>query len=456
MFKRKIEKELELWKKSLYIKRKAFVLKGLRQVGKTKSITEFAQQNYEHVVYINFKLEANLKMAFNGDLSVDTLVSNISVLKPDAIFIPHKTVLILDEIQECSGARAAIKSFVENDDRFDVIASGSLLGIKGYNRKYHGGSSVGYEHTVYMKSMDFEEFLWAKGIKEDVIDYLKKCFSSGKQVRQPIHDAMNRYFREYLCVGGMPAVVNVFIETGDMNQVRIEQLDILEGYKDDYGKHLDEFENEKTDVPLLTKINKVLNSIPAQLSKENKKFMYSQIEKKATSAKYDPAIQWLVDYGLVNYCYNLRLLEPPLSGNKIDGCFKIFVSDTGLFVAMLDKEVRSDILLGNLGQYKGAIYENIVADAFLKMGKDLYYFSKDSGLEIDFVTRYQKEITLIEVKATTGNAKSSKTILENKDKYPMVKKMFKLSEQNVGIIEDSCGNIKITIPHYLVFCLNDG
>lgn len=455
MFKRKIEKELELWKESLSFKRKAFVLKGLRQVGKTKSITEFANKNYEHVVNINFKLEPSLKSAFNGDLDVDTLVTNISALKKDAIFVPHQTVLILDEIQECSGARASIKSFVENDDRFDVIASGSLLGIKGYNKKYHGGSAVGYEHTVYMKPMDFEEFLWAKGINDNVIAYIKDCFNNKTPIRQPVHEAMNRYFREYLCVGGMPSVVNVFVNTNDMNQVRQEQLDILEGYKDDYGKHLDENENECTDTPLLTKINKVYNSIPSQLAKENKKFMYSHIGKKATSTIYDPAIQWLVDYGLINYCYNLKLLEKPLSGNKIAECFKLFVSDTGLFVAMLEKEVVGDILLGDLGLYKGAIYENIIADAFQKMNRDLYYYSKDSGLEIDFITRYNNEVSLVEVKSTNGNSKSSRTVLQNKTKYPMVKMLIKLSEQNIGYTIDDLNNIKFSIPYYLTFCLKE-
>lgn len=455
MFERKIEKELKLWKESLALKRKAFVLKGLRQVGKTKSITEFAKNNYEYVVNINFKLEPNMKAAFDGDLDVDTLITNISALKKDAIFVPYKTVLFLDEIQECSGARAAIKSFVENDDRFDVIASGSLLGIKGYNQKYHGGASVGYEHTVYMKPMDFEEFLWAKGINKDVVSYIKDCFVKKIPVRQPIHDAMNRYYREYLCVGGMPSVVDVFIKTNDMNQARHEQLDILESYKDDYGKHLDENENEKTDTALLSKINRVYDSIPSQLAKENKKFMYSKLGKKATSTLYDPAIQWLVDYGLINYCYNLRLLETPLSDNKINECFKLFVADTGLFVAMLDKEASGDILLGDLGQYKGAIYENIVADAFHKMNRELFYYSKDSGLEIDFITRYQKIVSLVEVKATNGNSKSSRTVLENKSRYPMVKQLIKLAEHNIGYVEDEQGNIKISIPHYLAFCLGE-
>ena len=455
MFKRKIEEELKRWKESLTEKRKAFVLKGLRQVGKTKSIRDFAEKTYENVVYINFKTEKNLKEAFDGNLSVNVLISNISAMKPEVKFVPYKTVIIFDEVQECSGARASIKSFVEDDDRFDVIASGSLLGLNGYNKKYNGGVSVGYEHVVYLKPMDFEEFLWAKGINEDVIEYIKDCFKTKTKVREAINSSMNRYLREYLCVGGMPSVVDTFVRTNDFNQVREEQLDILEGYKADFGKHLDENEQEKTDLALLAKINNVFNAIPAQLSKENKKFMYSHIAKKATSTQYDPAIRWLCDYGLINYCYNLRLLERPLSGNKIPECFKIYVADSGLFVAMLEKEAVGDILLGDLGIYKGAIYENIIADAFSKMGRDLFYFSKDSGLEIDFITRYEGKINLIEVKAKNGNAKSSKFVLQDKEKYKEVSGLIKLDEQNIGYVVDELGNTKFTVPHYLAFCLKE-
>ena len=450
MFERKITKELEAWKNDLSLKRKAFVLKGLRQVGKTKSVTEFAKSNYEHVVYINFKLQQNMKTAFAGSLDTDTLITNISAQDPKAVFVPHKTVLILDEIQECSGARASLKSFVENDDRFDVIASGSLLGIKGYNGKYHGGSAVGYEHVVYMHPMDFEEFLWAKGISKETIAYLKECFDSRTPIREAIHDAMLRHFKEYICVGGMPAVVDTFVKTHDFNRVRREQLDILEGYRDDYGKHLDANENEKTDLSLLAKINRVYESIPSQLAKENKKFIYSQLTKKASSAQYLPAIQWLVDYGLIQYCNNLRLPESPLSGNKIDECFKLFVSDSGLFMAMLEPETYGEVLLGDMGQYKGAIYENIIADAFSKNGRPLYYFSIDSGLEIDFVTRYKKQITLIEVKAKTGNAKSASEVLKNKAKYPEANHLIKLGQYNIGEVDN-----RLTIPYYLAYLIND-
>ena len=259
---------------------------------------------------------------------------------------------------------------------------------------------------------------------------------------------MIRYFKEYICVGGMPAVVKVFINTSDMNQVLIEQRDILESYKDDFAKHLDENEHEKIDKELLAKINKVFNSIPSQLSKENKKFMVSKIDKKSSLEKYEEAIQWLIDYGLITKCYNLSIPEAPLEGNKIDNIFKIYMCDTGLLVAMLDDGTSGDILLNDLGCYKGAIYENIIADAFVKNKKNLYYFSKDSGLEIDFITKFNSVITLIEVKAKNGNTKSAKEVLNNKVKYPEVNKLIRLKECNIGEVD----NI-LSLPYYLSFLI---
>lgn len=447
MFARKMELELKKWKESLAIKRKAFILKGLRQVGKTFIVKKFAQENYKNVIYINFKVELDMKQCFNNNLSVDNLIMNISSMKPGALFIPHETVLIFDEIQECSAARAAIKPLME-DDRFDVIATGSLLGIKGYNSKYSGGVSVGYEHTVYMKPLDFEEFLWAKGLKEETVEYLRDCFNKRMVVSDAIHISMLRYFREYMCVGGMPAVVKVFKETNDMNQVLMEQRDILESYKDDFAKHLDENEHEKVDKALLAKINRVYDSIPAQLAKENKKFMISKIDKKSSLEKYEEAIQWLIDYGLISLCHNLYIPESPLEGNKINNIFKIYVNDTGLLMAMLDDGTMGEVLLNNLGGYKGAIYENIIADAFTKNQKKLYYFSKDSGLEIDFISKINNDISLIEVKAKTGNTKSSKEVLTNKEKYKEVNKLIRLKECNIG----ETGNI-LSIPYYLAFLL---
>ena len=444
MFKRKIMAEFEAWKNSSG-RKKALVVKGLRQIGKTYSVREFAKANYENIVYVNFKENESAKKIFDADLNVNRIIIDLSALIPGIHFVEGKTVIIFDEIQECANARSSIKPFCE-DGRFDIIATGSLLGIKGYNKKKSKGVPTGFERIVYMKPMDFEEFLWAKGIGEDVIQYLRDCYKNKTPVSDATHQAMLRYFKEYICVGGLPYIVDQFISTNDMNVVWQEQHDIIEEYKDDFGKHLDENENEEIDLALLARINRVFESIPAQLAKENKKFVFSALEKKARTENYLPAIQWLCDFGIITLCHNLNNITDPLEGNKIDNIFKVYMQDSGLFISMLDRDCASKILLGELGCYKGAIFENIIADSFSKQDRKLYYFHKDSGLEIDFVSKVNNDISLIEVKATTGNTKSAKTVLKN-SQYD-VNVCYKLSENNIGIAE----NI-ITIPYYMTFLL---
>ncbi len=445
MFKRKITDDIFRWKNSTG-KKKALVIKGMRQIGKTFIVRAFADDNYENVVYINFKDNESAKRVFDGDFVVDRMVLDISATLPGVHFVPNKTVIIFDEVQECANARASIKAFML-DGRYDIICTGSLLGIKGYNRKKNRGVPTGFEHIIYMKPMDFEEFLWAKGISEDVLTEIRNCFIKRKPVSETIHAAMLRYFREYMCVGGMPYVVDRFLATNDMNVVREEQTDILEEFKDDFGKHLDENEKEEIDLTLLGRINRVFDSIPSQLAKENKKFVYSLLEKKGRSENYQSAIQWLYDAGIINICYNLSNISLPLEGNKIDNIFKIYMQDSGLFVAMLEEGSAGKILSGDMGMYKGAIYENIVADAFSKTGRNLYYYHKDSGLEIDFISTIDGEISLVEVKATDGNAKSANTILKNREKYG-ASRCIKLSANNVGQ-----EGAKLTIPYYMVFLI---
>lgn len=444
MFRRKILGEFEKWKNADG-KKKALVVKGLRQVGKTWAVREFARDNYENVLYINFKEHDGARKVFDADLNVDRIILDLSAVFPGTRFEAGKTVLIFDEVQECSNARASIKPFCE-DGRYDVIATGSLLGIKGYNKKKGKGVPTGFERIVYMKPMDFEEFLWAKGIGEDVIQYLRDCFESKTPVREASHKAMLRYFKEYICVGGLPYVVDRFVSTNDMNVVWQEQHDILEEYKDDFGKHLDENEDEEIDLALLGRINRVFESIPAQLAKENKKFSFALLEKKGRSEKYLPAIQWLCDFGIISLCHNLSSISDPLEGCKTDNVFKIYMQDSGLFVAMLDRDSAAKILSGDLGFYKGAIFENIIADCFSKQDRKLYYFHKDSGLEIDFVSKIRGEIALVEVKATSGNTKSASTVLKN-EQYD-VNVCYKLAGNNVGV----SGN-KITIPYYMAMFL---
>ncbi len=445
MYRRKIEDELKLWKNST--NKKALVLKGLRQIGKTYSVLKFAKENYENVVYINFKENESAKKIFEDDLIVDRMIIDLSALIPNVNFVPGKTIIIFDEIQECANARASLKPFVI-DGRFDVIGTGSLLGIKGYNLKKGKGIPTGYEKIIYMEPMDFEEFLWAKGINEKVIDSLRDSYKNFVPISETIHRAMLRYFNEYICVGGMPRVVDTFINTNDMNAVYDEQHDLIEEYKDDFGKHLDENENEVVNKSLLARINKVFDSLPSQLAKENKKFTYSAISKHARSNEYEAAIMWLIDFGLVVPCFNLSSIDRPLEGYKIDNVFKLYFKDSGLFISLLEKGSAFKILNGQLNIYKGAIYENIIADAFSKNKKKLYYFHKDSGLEIDFVTIVDDKTSLIEVKASTGNTKSAKTVLGNKEKY-RADQLIKFGEYNIGR-----QNNTITLPYYLAFLID--
>ena len=447
MLKRKIYSDLVAWKENKGRKKKALIIKGLRQIGKTFIVKEFGAQHYKHVIYVNFKNNESAKKVFDGDFIINQIIMDLTAIVPDAKAVPYETLLIFDEIQECANARASLKPFAE-DGRYDVIGTGSLLGIKGYNRKKGKGVPTGSEHIVYMYPLDFEEFLWAKGVGEDVIDYLRVCFKNEEPIRPAIHELMLRYYREYLCVGGMPEAVNVFLATSDMNAVYDEQRDILEDYRDDFGKHLDENENEETNPWLLARINEVFDSIPAQLAKENKKFQYAAIRKKGRSADYAEAIQWLVDAGMVSRCFNVSTPEAPLSGNKRPECFKLYVCDSGLLMAMLGKGTSAIVLNGDMRTYKGAIFENMIADAFAKNGTPLFYFGLESGLEIDFLKEQEGGITLIEVKANTGNAKSSSEVLKSKNKYPGVRGLIKLGNYNIGRIEN-----RLTIPYYLAFLL---
>ena len=444
MFKRKINDELIKWKNS--DNKKALVIKGLRQVGKTFSVLNFAKENYENVVYVNFKDNESAKKIFDGDLIVDRMTIDLSALLPNIRFVPNKTIIIFDEVQECTNARASLKPFVL-DGRYDVVATGSLLGIKGYNLKRGKGVPTGYEKIIYMEPMDFEEFLWAKGIDIRVLDVLKDSYNKLMPISETTHKMMLRYFNEYICVGGMPRVVDIFIKTNDLNAVYDEQHDLIEEYKDDFGKHLDEDENEVTNKTLLGRINRVFDSLPSQLAKENKKFTYASLSNHARRSDYQVAVQWLCDFGLVVPCYNLSTIDRPLEGYKMDGCFKLYFKDSGLFVSLLERGTTYKILNGELNIYKGAIYENIIGEAFSKNKKNLYYFHKDSGLEIDFISVIDDLTTLIEVKAKNGNSKSAKTVLANKEKYK-ADQLIKFGEYNIG----KNGNI-ITLPYYLVFLI---
>ena len=436
MLRRKIQQSLVEWKNNP--NRKPLIIKGCRQCGKTFSVLEFARQYYDHVVYINFFQDSSYSSIFSGSLEVDHLVMMMSaLLGSEAVFEAGKTIIVLDEIQECPEARTALK-FFHLDGRFDVIGTGSLLGVRGYGKEPKS-IPVGYETVLDMVPLDFEEFLWANGITEQMTELLRTCLNSETPVPEALHNRFRQLLLQYVVVGGMPAVVQQFVDTRQMGTILQMQRDIVRSYEDDMIKYA-----EKRDKG---RIAECFRSIPKQLSKENKKFQYSVVKKGATAAKYAGSLQWIEDAGMICRCYNLTLPELPLDGNAIDSVFKVYMADTGLLISMLEDGTQFDVLQGKLYGYKGAIFENLAADLFTKMGRKLYYYHKDSGLEVDFVIRWRGACTLVEVKATTGNTKSAKTILNHPEKYH-VEQCIKLGDYNVG----RNGKI-LTLPWYMGFLL---
>lgn len=436
MLKRKMEQKLMDWKNSE--NHKPLIIKGCRQCGKTFSVLDFVRKNYKNVVYMNFFENPDYASVFAGSLEVDNIVMMLSALLGSAaVFESGQTVLVLDEIQECPEARTALK-FFQIDGRYDVIGTGSLLGVKGYGKEPKS-IPVGSETVMDMYPLDFEEFLWANGITDPVIGMLKKCLDEEAPVPEALHNRMKQLLLQYVVVGGMPDVVQTFVNTKQMNEVLRIQRDIVRSYEDDMVKYAEGKDKQR--------IRECFQSIPRQLSKENKKFQYSVVKKGSTASKYIGSLQWIEDAGIIVRCHNLSITELPLDGNAEEDVFKVYMRDCGLFVSMLEDGTQYDILQGNLYGYKGAIFENLIADIFGKMGRKFYYFRKESGLEVDFVIRYQGQCTLVEVKAATGNIKSTKTILRNPEKYH-VTSAIRLGDYNVG----KTGQI-LTLPLYMAFLL---
>ena len=441
MFRRKIEQVLLDWKKNK--DKMPIVIKGCRQCGKTFSVLDFARKNYGNVVYLDFFLNPQYKSIFDDSLEIDNILVNISTLLPNVRIVPGDTCFVFDEIQDCPRARTSLK-FFKIDGRFDVICTGSLLGVSGYRSQDTDDDRfapvpVGYEKIVDMYPMDFEEWLWANGIQEAVFRKLEDCLSSLVPVPEVIHRRMTQLLQQYVIVGGMPRAVTTFMETHNIQEVVSVQNAIIEGYKTDMLKYAPQ--------PDKPRIRECFESIPKQLSRENKKFAYAQVRANGRGRDYQGSLQWIEDAGIIRKCYNLEIPELPLDGNAISEQFKVYMADTGLFISMLERETAHDILNGNLFGYKGAIFENLIADIFGKMGRKLYYYRKDSGLEVDFVMRYDGECTLVEVKASSGNVKSTKTILAHPEKYH-VSRAIKLGNYNIGTSDQIT-----TLPLYMAFLL---
>ena len=429
MLRRKIYDKLLAWKKSTG-KKDAILLRGVRQCGKTYIVREFGKREYKNFIEINFIERPDMQAVFSGNLDVDNMVQQIKLSMPGCQFIPGETLLFLDEIQDAPNARTSLK-FWTQDGRFDCIASGSLLGI---DYKNEVSIPVGYEQQLIMRTLDFEEFLWAFGVEVNLKDMLAPYVDGTKRVPEAMHNSLNKYLQEYMVVGGLPEVVDTYIATKDFYQVHLLQEKILRDYQDDIAKYA--LNQDKI------KAKQCFLSIPRQLSKENHKFQYSVVENKATARKFTSSLDWLHNAGLIDFAYNVNSPWFPLKAYVKEDQFRVYLCDIGLLVAMYGYQMKIALLSDALeGPAKGGIYESLVADILAKRGEELYYYKKeDSTLEIEFILERDCKLVPVEVKARKGSTRSLNELL----KMDNIERGYKLTAQNTGVVEK-----KITLPLYM-------
>lgn len=435
LLKRKVDAYLTNWKSNP--DRKPLIIKGARQIGKTRSVEWFASQNYKSVIQINFVEQTKYRSIYNDGFEVDSILKNISLLNPAFKFIPGETIFFFDELQACPNCATSLK-FFKLDGRFDVICSGSLMGI---SYKEIESNSVGYKEDYEMYSMDFEEFLWAKGYSDDFVEGLYSHMIELRPFSELQMDTLMELFRDYVIIGGMPEVVATYIRNKNFSGTLGIQQQLLKDYEEDITKYVEGLEKAK--------VKAVYNHISTFLAKENKRFQITKVGKNARNRDYIGCVEWLADAGVINICYCMNFPELPLKGNYDPKLYKIYFKDTGLLIASLDEEAQEDLRANkNLGTYKGAIYENIVGDMLVKQGYRLYYYNSDKpALEMDFFIRDTDSLVPVEVKATDGATVSLNNLLKD-NKYPDVKYGIKLGYKNIGF------NGKFyTFPYFLTFLL---
>ena len=435
LLKRKVDAYLTNWKSNP--DRKPLIIKGARQIGKTRSVEWFASQNYKSVIQINFVEQTKYRSIYNDGFEVDSILKNISLLNPAFKFIPGETIFFFDELQACPNCATSLK-FFKLDGRFDVICSGSLMGI---SYKEIESNSVGYKEDYEMYSMDFEEFLWAKGYSDDFVEGLYSHMIELRPFSELQMDTLMELFRDYVILGGMPEVVATYIRNKNFSGTLGIQLQLLKDYEEDITKYVEGLDKAK--------VKAVYNHISTFLAKENKRFQITKVGKNARNRDYIGCVEWLADAGVINICYCMNFPELPLKGNYDPKLYKIYFKDTGLLIASLDEEAQEDLRANkNLGTYKGAIYENIVGDMLVKQGYRLYYYNSDKpALEMDFFIRDTDSLVPVEVKATDGATVSLNNLLKD-NKYPDVKYGIKLGYKNIGF------NGKFyTFPYFLTFLL---
>lgn len=433
--KRKIDDFLLQWQKDS--DRLPLIVKGARQIGKTNAIRNFGENNYENYIEINFIENSDFSDIFNDGFNVDKIVKNLSFKNPSFKFIPKKTLIFFDEIQRCPNAATSLK-FFKIDGRFDVICSGSLMGIN-YNEIE--SNSVGYKADYIMRSLDFEEFLWAKGYSEDQIEDLYNCMITLKPLSDTQYDVMFNAFKEFMIVGGMPAIVKKFIENSNYSGILEMQRQILLDYEEDITKYAGSLDK--------TKILNAYKKIRVFLGNENKKFQITKISDNARNREYNGVIEWLSNAGIINISYCLDNIELPLNGNYNPDNYRLYFADTGLLIGSLDEESQEDLRLNqNFNTYKGAIYENIVSEILTKEGYELFFYKSDKpSIEMDFVIRDIDSVVPVEVKANDNSTASLNRLIEDK-KFKNVKYGIKLCNKNIGF------NGKFyTFPYFMGFLL---
>ena len=414
--------------------RKPLIVSGARQIGKTTSIGEFGK-TYASYIEINFFLEPKYKGIFNNGFEVSEVIKELSLLNPNVNIIRHDTLILFDEIQSFPDAVTSLKSFAL-DKRFDVICSGSLLDV---NYKHITSIPVGFKEEYVMSSLDFEEFLWARGYNENHIEMLFDNMKKMIPLSSNVMETFNKLFDEYLFCGGLPEAVDSFVREKNFINVFKIQKRIHKDYEDDISKYVEGLD--------ATRVLKLYRHITSQLSKENHKFQFTKLGHGARFRDFIGCEDWLKNAGIINLAYKLNSLELPLKGNEDMNSYKIYYADTSLLVSDFDEEASEDLRINkNFGIYNGAIYESMIGEALVKQGYDLFYYrSKDSLVELDFIIRVKNYIVPIEVKSSKGRTKSLNNILneDNKLKYSI-----KLSKNNIGY-----ENNRFTFPYFLTFLL---
>lgn len=442
-FKRKIDTKLDEW--LINNSNTPALVIGVRQCGKTESIKAFAKRNKLKLIEMNFWTNPEYCEDFNNKLDVDSLISNISLRFPNIDIKPNNTLLFFDEIQECPKARLSFKNF-SNDGRYKIIGSGSYLGINGYIYGDSTPAPTGYDYVFDMKTMDFEEFLWSLGYKNEQIDDLLYYFNKRLPIEENIHKLYKNLFIKYVCIGGFPKVVKEYVNTHNIASAYKVLNNTIFDMKTDFGRRKDKNNNPIFKASEVSRIQNVFDLIPTFLSKENKRFIVSKIKSGSSYDKND-AIEYLKQAHIVHKVHNVEIPSLPLAGNVIESQFKLFPEDIGIVTSMYGIDTVAAMNAGNLGQGKGALYEAIVFDSLNKAGIETYYYAKESGLEIDFIITYRGYSTLIEAKSKSGNTKSSKTVMKHPEHYGTTK-LIKIGDYNISEESDI-----ITIPHYLTFLL---